>query len=174
MHVWLRKLATRAIRGRAFAKVELRPGEMRTVTLTLDKRAFAHFDVLSGEFRVQAGTYRLRAGASSRDLRLEAEVRVESTAPPRPVEVHANATLGDLLADPVTGPVLRELLQEKLAESPLGSEIDGNPTLEAFLRFTAIGRVPTLFGVPRDEIGRILEMLREAQNRSGSGAGDNR
>lgn len=92
-------------------------------------------------------------------------MEVTSTAPRRPVPVHANATLGDLLDDPATGPVLRELLKEKLAESPLGSEIDANPMFEAFMRFTPIGRTTTLFGVPRDEIERVLAQLRAAQER---------
>ena len=83
----------------------------------------------------------------------------------RPVSVHANATLGDLLDDPATGSVLRKMLQEKLADSPLGSEIDGNPIFEAFMRFTPIGRVTTLFGVPPDEIDRALAQLRVAQAR---------
>jgi len=55
------------------------------------------------------------------------------------------------------------MLQEKLADSPLGSEMDANPMFEAFMRFTPIGRVTTLFGVPQDEIDRALAQLRAAQ-----------
>ncbi|WP_304458231.1 glycoside hydrolase family 3 C-terminal domain-containing protein [Alicyclobacillus sendaiensis] len=148
---------------RAFAKVALAPGEVQTVEFQLGKRAFAHYDVDAGDFIAESGRYEIRVGSSSRDLRLAATVEVVSTAPRRPVQVHANATLGDLLDDPATGPVLRQLLQEKLADSPLGSEVDANPMFEAFMRFTPIGRVTTLFGVSRGEIDEVLAKLRAAQ-----------
>lgn len=169
VQVYVEPRASRVIRPRrelrAFAKVALAPGETRTVEFQLGKRAFAYYDVNAGDLTVESGWYEIRVGSSSRDLRLTASVEVTSTAPRRPVPVHANATLGDLLDDPATGPVLRELLKEKLAESPLGSEIDANPMFEAFMRFTPIGRTTTLFGVPRDELERVLAKLRAAQER---------
>ncbi|SIT05091.1 glycoside hydrolase family 3 C-terminal domain-containing protein [Alicyclobacillus vulcanalis] len=154
---------------RAFAKVALHPGEVQTVEFQLGKRAFSHYDEEAQDFVVESGPYLIRVGASSRDLRLEARVEVESTAPRRPIAVHANALLGDLLADPVTGPVLRALMQERLAGSPLGADIESNPTLEAFMKFTPIGRLTTLFGVPRDEIEQVMERLREAQAAASGG-----
>ncbi len=52
----------------AFAKVALAPGASTTVELTLDRRAFATWDVDTHSWVVPAGTYRISVGASSRDL----------------------------------------------------------------------------------------------------------
>ena len=51
----------------AFAKVALAPGASTTVELTLDRRAFATWDVDAHSWVVPAGTYRISVGSSSRD-----------------------------------------------------------------------------------------------------------
>jgi beta-glucosidase len=56
---------------KAFAKVWLDPGETTTVALTLDARAFAHWDPTVGErgdWHVVPGTYALHVGRSSADV----------------------------------------------------------------------------------------------------------
>ncbi|MFM8236696.1 MAG: beta-glucosidase [Actinomycetota bacterium] len=53
----------------AFAKVWLDPGETATVELPLTDRAFAFWDVGTGDWRVEPGAFELRVGTSSRDLR---------------------------------------------------------------------------------------------------------
>lgn len=62
-----------------FAKVELKPGEAKTVKVTLDKRAFAVWNVALHDWYVPTGEYEILAAASSRDIRLAATVTVEST-----------------------------------------------------------------------------------------------
>jgi beta-glucosidase len=64
---------------RAFAKVDLAPGEEREVALNLPLRAFAYFDPKrseGGAWRIDPGTYELRAASTSRDIRLRANVTV--------------------------------------------------------------------------------------------------
>jgi beta-glucosidase len=53
---------------KAFAKVTLEPGATTTVGLTLDARAFSHWDPTEGDWRVAPGTYELRIGRSSADV----------------------------------------------------------------------------------------------------------
>jgi beta-glucosidase len=55
---------------KAFCKVRLQPEETATVTLTLDRRAFAFYDVGAHDWVVEPGDYDLLVGASSRDIRL--------------------------------------------------------------------------------------------------------
>ncbi len=57
---------------RAFAKLSLEPGEVRTATLTLTPRDFAIWDVAGGAWLREAGAYEIRVGASSRDIRQRA------------------------------------------------------------------------------------------------------
>lgn len=66
---------------RAYAKVELAPGESKTVELVLNRRAFAYYDVQAKNWRVDSGTYTVEIGSSSRDIRLTQAVKVRGMAP---------------------------------------------------------------------------------------------
>ena len=59
---------------KAFAKVQLKPGESRTVQLSLDARAFAFFAESSKDWLVEPGSFTLRIGQSSDDLPLTAKI----------------------------------------------------------------------------------------------------
>ena len=56
-----------------FAKVDLKPGESETVTLTVKPGDLTYFDVAAKNFRADAGRYAVEIGASSRDIRGKAE-----------------------------------------------------------------------------------------------------
>lgn len=66
---------------KGFARIELEPGESKTVSFGLDGRSFA---IWQGGWKVPGGTYEILVGASSRDIRLRAELEVageQITAP---------------------------------------------------------------------------------------------
>jgi beta-glucosidase len=54
---------------RDFAKVDLQPGETRSVTFDLPPRAFAHWNTERGEWQVTTAEREILVGASSRDIR---------------------------------------------------------------------------------------------------------
>ena len=54
---------------KAFDKVELEPGETKTVTLPLGERAFTYYDVASHTWKRDPAAFIIEAGASSRDIR---------------------------------------------------------------------------------------------------------
>ncbi len=64
---------------RAFKKVFVKAGEEVEVSIDLDKRAFAYYNVNLGDWHVESGEFKILVGASSRDIKLEASVNVEST-----------------------------------------------------------------------------------------------
>ena len=64
---------------KGFKKVFLAPGEEKEVTITLDKRAFAYYNVNLGDWHVETGAFEILVGASSRDIKLTETVNVEST-----------------------------------------------------------------------------------------------
>lgn len=59
---------------KGFQKVFLQPGESRQVRMKLDKWSFSYYDVGIHDWKAWAGTYTLRIGPSSRDIRLEGDV----------------------------------------------------------------------------------------------------
>ncbi|GAA4623483.1 glycoside hydrolase family 3 C-terminal domain-containing protein [Actinoallomurus vinaceus] len=62
-----------------FAKVTLRPGQTRHVTIGLDARSFSVWDTAAGRWTTVPGRYTLYAGDSSRDLPLHATVTVRGS-----------------------------------------------------------------------------------------------
>lgn len=66
---------------KGFARVELAPGEQKTVTFRLNDRSFA---VWADGWKIPAGCYTIQIGASSEDIRLSAEQQVEGEPVPAP------------------------------------------------------------------------------------------
>ena len=71
---------------KGFAKTALEPGEAKRVTIPLDDKAFRYFNVKTNKWEVEGGTYQIRIGASSRDIRLAADVEDAGTGAPNPYE----------------------------------------------------------------------------------------
>lgn len=61
---------------KGFAKVSLRPGRTRHVTVTLDRRAFSVWDASAHRWTVVPGSWGISGGDSSRDLPLHATVHI--------------------------------------------------------------------------------------------------
>lgn len=64
---------------KGFNKVWLEPGESKLLTFTLNRRAWAFYDVKSADWLVESGTFEVQIGASSRDIRLAKMVEVSGT-----------------------------------------------------------------------------------------------
>lgn len=80
---------------KGFEKVELQPKETKTISFTLGKRAFAHYDVEINDWRVDTNTYMLELGESSRKILAKEKLYVESTTVKKQV-VTLNTTVGDV------------------------------------------------------------------------------
>jgi beta-glucosidase len=93
---------------RAFAKVALEPGERRTVTLALDRRAFAYWDVREGGWVVAPGEYTVQIGASAVDVVAGAPVTLTGDDLLR--ELSLASPVAEWFAHPVAGPALAEEL----------------------------------------------------------------
>ncbi|HLJ27756.1 MAG TPA: glycoside hydrolase family 3 C-terminal domain-containing protein [Candidatus Angelobacter sp.] len=65
---------------RGFAKVNLRVGEKRRVTLRLDKRALSYYDADSRQWRADPGEFELLVGSSSEDIRLRGRLTLSEAA----------------------------------------------------------------------------------------------
>jgi len=69
---------------KGFVKLKLQPGESRRVAIPFDDRTFRYFNVKTGRFEVEGGTYSILVGASSEDIRLTGEFSNEGTGAKSP------------------------------------------------------------------------------------------
>jgi beta-glucosidase len=61
---------------KGFEKIFLNRGEMKTITLELDKSAFSYFDKGKGGWVTEPGKFELLIGSSSEDIRLSTEIEL--------------------------------------------------------------------------------------------------
>lgn len=81
---------------KGFDKIYLEPGEEKTAFFTLDKRSFAYYHEGIHDWYAEGGSYEIRIGASSRDIRLTGRLTLESTTV-IPFVVKDYTTWGDIL-----------------------------------------------------------------------------
>ena len=94
---------------RDFAKVALQPCETKTVTFTLDKRAFAYYEPRVHDFFVESGEFLIEIGESCRDIRLSKPVQVEGTTL-MSFTIDANTTIGQLMKHPKGAAFIRQMM----------------------------------------------------------------
>ncbi len=94
---------------KGFEKVALQPGETKTVTFTLGKRAFACWNKEIHDWHVETGEFDIEICRSLRDVTLKQTVIVESTVT-LPVWYDMNSIFMDLLADPRAKSIVKPLV----------------------------------------------------------------
>lgn len=118
---------------RGFEKVELEPGEEKTVTFTLAKRAFAYYRTDISDWYVEPGDYTIMAAKSSRDIACTATVNVTSTT-----QIKRVYTMNSTIEEIMESPVGREILGKMMAQNPLAqADADDIGMGEAMARMMA-------------------------------------
>lgn len=145
---------------RAFAKVELAPGESKRVSLPLDSRAFAYFDTAAGNWRVDSGEYTVEAAFSSRCIELTEKVTVRGAEP----NTALNAEVPAYCNPAAVWPVPKEQF-----EVLLGHPVPEERPLRPFTANSTLGEVQASFA------GRMFyKVIKKnmAKQFSGGGAED--
>ncbi len=62
---------------KGFQRVELKPGESKTVTFKLDRAALSYWNPATKAWQADPGTFEVQVGASSRDIRLHAPLELK-------------------------------------------------------------------------------------------------
>ena len=115
---------------RAFDKIGLEPGETKTVTIELDKRSFAYWDVESHDWLVEEGKYQIIIGKSAEEKILVADVAVSPVKTPRKV-FHLNSPLGEVLADKHAGPLFEQMMGKTFVEYTEAQQVTENSQSDA-------------------------------------------
>ncbi|MFY0406616.1 glycoside hydrolase family 3 C-terminal domain-containing protein [Solicola sp. PLA-1-18] len=138
---------------RAFVRVPLEPGESRTVDLTLTARDLAYWHEPKHRWFVEGGRFTVSVGASSRDLRLHADLDVvgESLSDP----LTTMSTLGEALDHPAVGERFASLLGED-GDAGIGAHA------VAMMREFTLGQLADFAqgSIDRDRIDELLAASR--------------
>ncbi|GAA3292439.1 glycoside hydrolase family 3 C-terminal domain-containing protein [Dactylosporangium vinaceum] len=147
---------------RAFAKVALEPGEERTVTLTLDRRAFAYWDIMHERWVVASGQYRIQVGTDAATVVAEEPVKLGGDPLVTPLSM--DSTVGEWFAHPVAGPALMRgmtaaMTPEQRAQAEQQQDqlrmVESMP-MRVFIGF--LGQA-----VPQAALDQLIEASREAR-----------
>ena len=100
---------------KGFDKIELDVGEEKTVTFTLDKRAFAYYNTEIKDWYVESGEFEILIGKSSQQIVLSDFVTVNSTTNIKK-KFDMNSTVGDIMSSPGGLDKLNQVMHEFLAK----------------------------------------------------------
>jgi len=100
---------------KGFAKIELQPGETKTLTLALDFRSFAYFHPSYKQWITEDGEFDILIGASVNDIRCTQTVTLQSTQDLSSL-LNRESTLRDWMEDTGGKRVLEPLFQQMVAQ----------------------------------------------------------
>ena len=63
---------------KGFAKVRLQPGETKAVSVVLNARSFAYFDVATSQWRAEAAAFDILVGRSSQQIELRGTMNLST------------------------------------------------------------------------------------------------
>ena len=113
---------------KGFAKVFLKAGESKTVTVPLDDKAFRYFDTCTGKFEVETGEYEISVAASVSDVRLTGSIPLLiGSVEPAPSEALPSYASGNVTD--VGDEEFAALLGRSLPDGHWTGEIDWNDPL---------------------------------------------
>jgi beta-glucosidase len=96
---------------KGFAKVELEPGQTKTVTIPLDFRAFAFYHPAYHRWITEDGEFDILIGSSSADIRYSLTTSMKSTLK-LPCLLNMESTIKDWLEDPRGAMVITPMIEE--------------------------------------------------------------
>lgn len=116
---------------KGFCKVLLQPGETKTVSMQITARDLSGWNEELGDWYAPSGTYAVLLGHASDEIHQTADVTF-TTRKLLPLTVSMSTTLGELLRDPRTAPVMQQML-EKAGQGPMMSALleSGDPSARA-------------------------------------------
>ena len=153
---------------KGFEKVELAPGERKTVSFRLGKRAFAYYDAEISDFRVPTGEYRIEIGRSSRDICLSEEVTVTDTSGKRQ-PITMDTTIGDILKLSGAKEIIEKMIKRMgIADSGSDGNLgEGTADMAAAMqRYMPLRSALSFSGgqVTLEQVEEILDRLNRLQN----------
>ena len=142
---------------KGFARVSLKAGETRQVTVKLDDKAFRYFNVGTSNWEIESGSYEIQVGASVRDIRLTAKVDVQGTD----AEIPETAKAGFLTVEQLPA------VPDASFSTLIGREIPASTYGETF----SINDPLDQLGRAKNPIARLVFRVMDSQRKKSLAAG---
>ena len=153
---------------KGFEKIDLTPGETKTVSFNLGKRAFAYYNTEIKDWHVETGEFDILIGKSSRDIVCKKTVTVESTVA-LPVVYTVNSSFADVMLNPKAMEVCRPLWNSVAALFKDENADDSDPAKAAIIEAMTASMVKVMplraainFGdgsITHEQMNEILEKI---------------
>lgn len=126
---------------KGFTKVALEPGEVKTVKISLHKKAFSFYDTRLGAWVVEPGIFVIHVGTSSRDIVVSQDIRIQCR---NPYTIGAESTISQLALREDVLNMFAEEIPELDVERDLKSVIIFNPdcSFSQFWKETVVKLLP--------------------------------
>lgn len=152
---------------KGFAKVALAPGETKTVTMKICARDLSYYHTELKDWYAPSGSYGILVGSASDDIRLCGEVHFE-TEKLLPMTIDGTTTLGDLMADPRTAPVLGEIMKSAFgaaADNDNAGMESEDATARATMNAMPLKSLASFAAMPGEQYEAMLAAFKAAAER---------
>ncbi len=157
---------------KGFAKVELQPGETKTVNIALDFRSFAYYDPAHKQWITEDGDFDILIGSSSADICFTETVTLTSSLT-LPCLLNRESTVRDWQNDPRGREVFRPMyemmvqgMKSTMGGNDDGSEFIGMDAENFFLEMPPLSILQFQEGVlPKPAIEIVDELLQMVHNK---------
>ena len=141
---------------KGFAKVFLKAGESRTVTVKLDDKAFRYFNVKTDRWEVETAVYEICVAANVSDVKLTQTIHVSGYEAPQPYGTLPSYESGRIMA--VTDEEFEMLLGHPIPDGHWSGELQKND---------AICQLYYAKSAPARWVGKLLKHMKEKADASG-------
>lgn len=135
---------------KAFDKIELKPGESKEVSFTLNKRDFSYYSKVYNRWLAESGKFEILVGSSSRDIRLQGSLMLSNTE-----KLNYKMTSFSFFSEFWSNPQLKPLLIAFMPNWIKAMTPEGKPVEEAkiedFLQQQPLIKFPYFTGGEVDE-----------------------
>ena len=157
---------------RAFDKIELRPGETKTVNFRLNSRAFSYWNMAIHDWHVETGDYEIQIGKNASEIILSETIHVESEKL-IPKEYTLNSTVGDILSDPKGAVIFQKAMGSMLSspevmqmeEGSDGGGMMNSEMLSAMLEGMPLRQMMSFIpGVKKEDLMNLVKLLKTEED----------
>ena len=156
---------------KGFDKVELAPGETKTVTFTLDKRSFPYWNTQIHDWHVETGVFDIQIAKNADEVVLSAPVTVDSTVE-LPMHFDENSIIMDIAKKPKAAAIIDQMAkaamgglagEDKPEQSEAASEAIGDEMGQAMMNYMPLRSLISFSGgkVTHEMLAGLLQQMNE-------------